>query len=61
MVAVEPSTRRWTRDEYYQMGSIGLFDRQRVELIGGEVVLVAPQRDEHAHAVRLVDAALRVP
>lgn len=59
MLVAEPSTRRWTRDEYHRMADAGLFDGQRVELVGGEVFVMAPQRDEHAQAVTLVDYALR--
>ena len=32
----EPRTRRWTRDEYYRMAEVGLFEGERVELIDGE-------------------------
>jgi hypothetical protein len=46
----EPRVRRWTRDEYYRMGRIGLFENQRVELIGGEVIQMSPQASPHAVA-----------
>jgi Uma2 family endonuclease len=59
MSLAEPVTRRFTRDEYYVMVDAGLFDGQRVELIEGEIVAMAPQRDQHAAAVRLTEHALR--
>jgi len=58
MLLREPILRRWTKREYYQAGDLGWFDDQRVELIDGEVVTMAPQRDEHAHAVTLANYAI---
>ena len=40
--------RRWSRDEYYQMGDMGWFQDQRVELIEGEVVIMSPQKWLHS-------------
>jgi Uma2 family endonuclease len=59
MLLREPRIRRWTKKEYYEAGDLGWFDSQRVELIDGEVVEMAPQRDEHAHAVTLTNYAMR--
>ncbi len=39
-----PRLHRWTRDEYFQMNDLGWFRGQKVELIGGEV-LVHPGLD----------------
>ena len=58
MQTVEPTTRKWTREEYYQMGDLGFFQDQRVELIDGEIIEMAPQKDMHAAAVGLVRAAV---
>jgi Uma2 family endonuclease len=45
---VEPTQRRWTRDEYYRMGELGWFTGQRVELIDGEIMVLSPQGPSHA-------------
>lgn len=44
VLPVEPIQRRWTRDEYCQMGELGLFRGQRVELIDGAVMVFSPLR-----------------
>lgn len=44
-----PTRRRFTRDEYYLMADAGVFaPDERVELIEGEVISMAPQGPEHA-------------
>jgi len=58
MKLAEPRLRRWTREEYYQMGDLGFFEGQRVELIEGEVIERAPQKERHAVAINLVQRAL---
>jgi Uma2 family endonuclease len=45
---VEPTQRRWTRDEYYRMGELGWFIGQRAELIDGEIMVLSPQGPSHA-------------
>ncbi len=41
--------RRYTRDEYYLMAETGVLGpEERVELIGGEIVPMAPQGPDHA-------------
>ncbi len=57
MTVAEPTIRRWTRDEYYRMGEAGFFDGQRVELIDGEIVQMAPQKDLHTIAMGLATTA----
>ena len=57
--AAEPKSRRWTRDEYYQMGDQGLFQDQRVQLIEGEIVVMSPQNNPHVVAIALTQEALR--
>src|SRR5581483_12408049 len=55
----EPTVRRWTRDEYHRLIDEGFFDRQRVELVFGRIVQMAPQRNSHSVAVELVDRFVR--
>ena len=59
MTVAEPRTRKFTRDEYYRMAELGLFDGQRVELIEGEVIEMSPQGTRHFTSVRLASEALR--
>lgn len=51
MVAPPPTPRRLTRDEYQRMGEIGIFDGERVELIHGSLVRMAPIGPPHANVV----------
>jgi Uma2 family endonuclease len=52
--------RRWTRQEYDRMTEAGvLTPNDRVELIGGEILTVTPQKSPHATAVSLANEALR--
>jgi Uma2 family endonuclease len=52
--------RRWTRSEYERMTEAGvLTENDRVELIGGEVLTVTPQKSPHATGVVLASEALR--
>lgn len=53
-------TRRWTREEYDKMIAAGVFSPgERVELVDGEILQMAPQGSLHATAVRLAEDALR--
>jgi Uma2 family endonuclease len=58
-ILVEPRKRRFTREEYYKMVEMGLFEGQRVELIDGEVIQMAPQMNRHMVAIGLIERALR--
>jgi len=58
MTLVDVKTRKWTRDEYYRMADLGFFQDQRVELIEGEIVQMAPQNNPHAVVTSLVQKAL---
>jgi Uma2 family endonuclease len=59
MSAVE--VRRFTRDEYERMIAAGIFGpEERVELLDGEILYVAPQKSPHATAVCLAQEALRI-
>ncbi len=52
--------RRWTRQEYEQLGELGVLGPdERVELIQGEIVEMPPQLSRHASGVRLAEDALR--
>lgn len=51
---------RWTRREYENMVSSGVFHPEdKLELIDGEIYDVSPQSSRHATAIRLVEEALR--
>jgi Uma2 family endonuclease len=53
-------TKRWTRVEYDRLIDLGAFGPDdRVELLGGQLVVREPQGSPHATAVRLVAQALR--
>lgn len=42
---------RWTFDEYYRLGELGIFDNRRVELIDGEICEMSPMTSPHAASV----------
>lgn len=52
-------TRRWTRAEYYRCGELGIFHpTERLELIGGQIIVKERQSPGHATAIRLAGDAL---
>jgi len=51
--------RRWRRVEYERLVDLGVFDREPVELIGGQLIVAEPQNSPHATAVGAADDALR--
>jgi hypothetical protein len=54
-------TRQWTRAEYDRLIEIGVFDLgERVELLGGEILIAEPQSSPHYTAVALVEDALKL-
>ena len=55
----DPSTKLWTRADFYRMSELGLLHGDRTELIGGEIVILNPQRFAHAYAVDKVTEVLR--
>jgi Uma2 family endonuclease len=59
MSIAEPKPLRWTRDEYYRLAETGVLRDRRVQLIEGEIIEMAPQRNEHAVAIELSHDALR--
>ncbi len=51
--------RQWTRAEYGRLIEIGVFDiGERVELLGGEILVAEPQSSPHYTAIGLVEDAL---
>src|SRR5882762_3593185 len=50
---------RWTRVEYERLVDLGLFQRNPVELIAGQLVVAEPQGSYHATALGAADDALR--
>jgi Uma2 family endonuclease len=56
-----PQPHRFTREEYYHMAEAGLFQNQRVELIAGEVIDMAPQKSSHFQTIcNAVDALSKI-
>ena len=54
------STKRWTRLEYERLVELGAFQPgERLELVGGDLLVREPQHGPHATAVGLVEDALR--
>ena len=47
-MAATPTAHRFTRDEYYRMGEVGLFTNERVELLDGEIITMSPHNPPHA-------------
>jgi len=53
-------TKRWTRREYERLIELGAFrPGDRLELVGGQLVVREPQSTPHATGIRLVTQALR--
>ncbi len=60
MSVVEIQTRNWSRQEYEQLVSAGIFQpHERLELVEGEILQMSPQGSAHATAITLIDNALR--
>jgi Uma2 family endonuclease len=53
------TARRWKRAEYDRLVELGAFDREPIELLGGEIMVAEPQGAYHASSIRRVDYALR--
>ena len=51
--------RRWTRVEYDRVVSLGVFDNQPLELIGGELIVAEPKGTYHSTALGKTADALR--
>ncbi len=60
MPGSEMRTKRWTRVEYERLIDLGAFGPEdRLELIGGQLVVREPQGRPHSTGIRLVAGALR--
>ena len=60
LATVEVRRRRFTVEEYYRMAEIGILtDRDRVELIDGEIVEMTPIGHLHAACVHAVSTLCR--
>src|SRR5438270_803743 len=51
--------RLWTAKEMYRLLDLGFFNGQRVELIEGEIFVMASQKNFHAMGITLTEDALR--
>lgn len=60
LAAADPvGPKRWTVEEFEQLGEAGAFSNGRVELIEGEIVEMPPQRAPHAYAIIRASALLQ--
>ena len=50
----DPPRKRWTRSEYAAAEEAGVFDRQRVELVDGELFVQMPKKRPHVAALALL-------
>jgi Uma2 family endonuclease len=50
--------RRWTRLEYERLVDLGAFDREPVELLGGQLIVAEPQGSYHVTAVGMIGSRL---
>ncbi len=60
MSAPAIQTKRWTRQEYDRMAEAGIFNPdERVELLGGEILIMTPQNSPHSATIGLAHTALQ--
>jgi Uma2 family endonuclease len=59
MAQMPLTLRRWTRKEYERLVELGVFEREPLELIGGELIVAEPQHPYHASAITALDYAIR--
>lgn len=59
MAQLPLTIRRWKRSEYDRLVELGVFERDPIELVGGQLVVAEPQSAYHAGSVRRADYALR--
>lgn len=50
--------RRWSAKEFYRLLDLGFFNGQRVQLIEGEILQMAAQKNFHALGIKLTEDAL---
>ncbi len=53
-LSTDPKPYRWTREEYYKLGEVGILADKNVELIEGEVIERSPIYSPHATTVTIV-------
>lgn len=53
------TVRRWKRVEYDRLVKLGAFDREPLELVGGQLIVAEPQGAYHASSIQRVDYAVR--
>lgn len=59
MRQIPHTRRRWKRVEYDRLVELGVFEREPIELVGGELIVTEPQSAYQASGIRTVDHALR--
>jgi Uma2 family endonuclease len=60
MTTYPTRSRRWTRAEYERLVDLGVFhEDEHLELLGGHLMVRAPQGSLHGVAIELADSALR--
>jgi Uma2 family endonuclease len=61
MVTYPIRTRRWTRKEYDRLIELGvLHEDERIELLGGQMIVAEPKGSPHSAAIGLTADALRL-
>lgn len=58
MPQASPRAYRWSRALYERLAALGIFEEQRVELIGGQIVEMSPKGPRHRVATKRVERAL---
>lgn len=59
MQTCEPNPHAWTAEEFYRLLDCGFFQERRVELIGGEIMEMASQKNFHLAAITLTEDSFR--
>jgi Uma2 family endonuclease len=59
MKVAEPQLHNWTKQEYYKMVEVGLFEGKHVELIEGQIIEMSPMGSLHRTAIILASEMLR--
>ena len=54
-----PQPYRWTREQFYQMGDLGLFEGRRAILVEGEILAMPAMGDLHRNILTLASDVLR--
>ena len=54
-----PSSYRWTREQFNEIGDMGLFEGRRAILVEGEILAMPGMKDPHRTSLLLTDQALR--